>query len=94
MECVFEWDVLIEKLFLLVYNDEQLYLVVEIVVDIYKDICFILDYMVVLGVVGILFMNQLIYVGYMKNILYWIWDNWNWDKIWGWDYLMIVMNVV
>ena len=29
-------------------------------------------------------MNQLIHAGYMKNTLHWIWDNWNWDKTWGW----------
>ena len=28
----------------------------------------------------------------MKNTLHWIWDHWNWDKTWGWDYPMIAMN--
>jgi hypothetical protein len=28
----------------------------------------------------------------MRNTLYWVWDNWNWDKTWGWDYPMTAMN--
>ena len=84
MERVPEWDVLIEKLSPLAYNDEQLYLAAETAVDTYKDIRFTSDHMAVLGAVGILPMNQLIHAGYMKNTLHWIWDNWNWDKTWGW----------
>lgn len=38
MERVPEWDVLIEKLSPLAYNDEQLYLAAETAVDTYKDI--------------------------------------------------------
>ena len=87
-----EWDVLIEKLSPLAYNDEQLYLAAETAVDTYKDIRFTSDHMAVLGAVGILPMNQLIHAGYMKNTLHWIWDNWNWDKTWGWDYPMTAMN--
>ena len=75
-----EWDVLIEKLSPLAYNDEQLYLAAETAVDTYKDIRFTSDHMAVLGAVGILPMNQLIHAGYMKNTLHWIWDNWNWAK--------------
>lgn len=60
--------------------------------DTYKDIRFTSDHMAVLGAVGILPMNQLIHAGYMKNTLHWIWDNWNWDKTWGWDYPMTAMN--
>ncbi len=92
MERVPEWDVLIEKLSPLAYNDEQLYLAAETAVDTYKDIRFTSDHMAVLGAVGILPMNQLIHAGYMKNTLHWIWDNWNWDKTWGWDYPMTAMN--
>ena len=28
----------------------------------------------------------------MSNTLGWIWDNWNWDKTWGWDYPMVAMT--
>lgn len=45
MERVPEWDVLIEKLSPLAYNDEQLYLAAETAVDTYKDIRFTSDHM-------------------------------------------------
>ena len=28
----------------------------------------------------------------MKHTQEWIWDNWNWDETWGWDYPMVAMN--
>ena len=28
----------------------------------------------------------------MKNTLNWVWDNWNWNKTWGWDYPMTAMD--
>ena len=49
MERVPEWDVLIEKLSPLAYNDEQLYLAAETAVDTYKDIRFTSDHMAVLA---------------------------------------------
>ena len=48
--------------------------------------------MAVLGAVGILPMNKLVNPEYMKNTLNWVWDNWNWNKTWGWDYPMTAMD--
>ncbi len=87
-----QWDELIDKLSPLAYNEDHLYLAAETAVDTYKDIRFTSDHMAVLGSVGILPMNKLIREDYMKNTLHWIWDNWNWDKTWGWDYPMTAMN--
>lgn len=87
-----EWDDLIKKLSPLAYNEDQLYLAAETALDTYKDIRFTSDHMAVLGSVGILPMNNLINPQYMKNTLNWIWDNWNWNKTWGWDYPMTAMN--
>ena len=87
-----EWDELIDKLSPLAYNDDQLYLASEDAKDTYIDIRFTSDHMAVLGSVGILPMNRLIRADYMRNTLGWIWDNWNWDKTWGWDYPMTAMN--
>ena len=28
----------------------------------------------------------------MKHTLAWIWENWNWDHTWGWDFPMVAMN--
>lgn len=87
-----EWDKLIEKLSPLAYNDDQLYLASEDAVDTYKDIRFTSDHMSVLGALGILPMNHLIRTDYMKNTLDWVWNHWNWEKTWGWDYPMTAMN--
>jgi hypothetical protein len=87
-----EWDDLINKLSPLAYNDDHLYLAAESAPDTYKDIRFTSDHMAVLGAIGILPKNELINEEYMKNTLNWIWDNWNWDKTWGWDYPMTAMN--
>ena len=87
-----EWDDLINKLSPLAYNDDHLYLAAESAPDTYKDIRFTSDHMAVLGAFGILPKNELIDEEYMKNTLNWIWDNWNWDKTWGWDYPMTAMN--
>ena len=92
MNRVPEWDDLIQKLSPLAYNEDHLYLAAETAVDTYKDIRFTSDHMAVLGAVGILPMNRLIKPEYMKNTLNWIWDNWNWNKTWGWDYPMTAMN--
>lgn len=87
-----QWDEMIDKLSPLAYNGDQLYLAAETAVNTYKDIRFTSDHMAVLGAVGILPMNELIREDYMKNTLHWIWDNWNWDRTWGWDYPMTAMN--
>lgn len=69
------------------------YLAAETAVDTYKDIRLPQITLARSGAVDILPMNpQLIHAGYMKNTLHWIWDNWNWDKTWGWDCPMTAMN--
>ncbi len=87
-----QWDELLAKLSPLAYNADSLYLAAETATDTYKDIRFTSDHMAVLGSVGILPMNKLIRADYMRNTLHWIWDNWNWNKTWGWDYPMTAMN--
>lgn len=87
-----QWDELLAKLSPLAYNEDSLYLAAETATDTYKDIRFTSDHMAVLGSVGILPMNDLIRPDYMRNTLDWIWDNWNWNKTWGWDYPMTAMN--
>jgi hypothetical protein len=60
-------------------------------VDTYRDIRFTSDHMAVLGALGILPMNNLIDKQKMQRTLNWVWDNWNWNKTWGWDYPMTAM---
>lgn len=92
MKRVPEWDTLIAKLSPLAYNEDKLYLAAETATDTYKDIRFTSDHMAVLGAVGILPLSNQTNVEYMKNTLHWVWDNWNWNKTWGWDYPMTAMN--
>ena len=87
-----EWDNLINKLSPLAFNEDHLYLAAETATDTYSDIRFTSDHMAVLGALGMLPANKLIRQEYMKNTLNWIWDNWNWNKTWGWDYPMTAMN--
>lgn len=87
-----QWDSIIAKLSPLAHNKDSLYLAAESAVDTYKDIRFTSDHMAVLGALGILPASRLVNDVYMRNTLYWIWDNWNWNKTWGWDYPMTAMN--
>lgn len=86
------WTNLIDKLSPLAYNSDSLYLAAENAVDTYTNIRFFSDHMAVLGAMGILPHNRLISPTYMKKTLNWVWDNWNWNKTWGWDYPMTAMN--
>ena len=49
------------------------------------------DHPAVLGALGMLPDNPLTDKTVMRNTLNWIWDNWNWDKTWGWDYPLAAM---
>lgn len=71
---------------------DGLYLAAETAPETYSDVRFTSDHMAVLGACGILPHCDLFEDSIMKNTLAWIWDNWNWDKTWGWDYPMTAMN--
>ena len=86
-----DWDRLIEKLSPLAHDDENRYLAAESAPQTYSDIRFISDHPAVLGAVGILPESRLVDNDIMRNTLHWIWDNWNWNKTWGWDYPMTAM---
>ncbi len=86
-----EWDKIIGQLSTLAADEEGRYLAAESAVDTYRDIRFTSDHMAVLGALGILPMNNLIDKQKMQRTLNWVWDNWNWNKTWGWDYPMTAM---
>ena len=88
-----EWDTIIEKLSPLAAK-EGLYLAAETAEETYSDIRFTSDHMAVLGAVGILPASPLVEEELMHRTFDWIYDNWNWDKTWGWDYPMTAMNAV
>ena len=85
------WDELIDKLSPLASRD-GLYLASEDATDTYKDIRFTSDHPAVLGAFGMMPECKLVRRETMQHTLDWIWDNWNWDKTWGWDYPMTAMS--
>ena len=87
-----QWDELIDKLSPLAYNSDGLYLASEDATDTYRDIRFTSDHPAVLGALGMLPECKMLRRDYMQHTLNWIWDNWNWDKTWGWDYPMTAMS--
>lgn len=86
------WDEITEQLSELAFNSNGLYLASEDADDTYTDIRFTSDHPAVLGAYGMMPMSKLFREDYMQNTLDWIWDNWNWDQTWGWDYPMTAMN--
>ncbi len=86
-----QWDLVIKNLSPLAYNEDSLYLAAESAPQTYKDIRFYSDHPAVLGAVGILPQNKLVNDDIMRKTLDWVWNNWNWDKTWGWDFPMVAM---
>ncbi len=88
-----KWDEIIANLSPLAAQD-SLYLAAETAPETYSDIRLTSDHMAVLAAVGILPNNSLIKEDIMDNTFDWVYDNWNWDKTWGWDYPTTAMNAV
>lgn len=86
-----EWDIVINNLSPLAYNEDSLYLAAETAPQTYRDIRFTSDHPAVLGAVGMLPQNKLVNDDIMRKTLDWVWDKWNWDKTWGWDFPMVAM---
>lgn len=86
-----EWEVVIDKLSPLAYNENKLYLAAETATDTYVDVRYSSDHMAVLGALGVLPESKLVRKDIMTNTFNWIWENWNWGKTWGWDYPMTAM---
>lgn len=80
-----KWDEIAASLSKLAAKD-SLYLAAETAPQTYEDIRFTSDHMAVLGALGILPESSLFEFDTMNNTFDWIYDNWNWDKTWGWDY--------
>lgn len=87
-----EWDNQLEKMSSLAYNADSLYLASEDAIDTYMDVRFTSDHMAVLGAWGMLPANRLMDEKIMRNTLNWVYNHWNWDRTWGWDYPLTAMN--
>ena len=86
------WQRMVGKLSKLAANKDGLYLAAESAKDTYTDIRFTSDHPALLGAYGIMPATPQVDARIMRNTLLWIWDNWNWNKTWGWDYPMVAMT--
>ncbi len=89
-----EWDTMLHKLSPLAANKQGLYLAAENAVDTYRDIRYTSDHMACLMACGMLPMSPLVKPSYMRKTFDWVYDNWNWEKTWGWDFPTTAMNAV
>lgn len=72
---------------------DSLYLAAETAADSYTNIRMFSDHMAVLGAAGMLpFVPRMMNRNIMRHTLEWVWNHWNWDKTWGWDYPLTAMN--
>ncbi len=89
---VAEWDTLLAKLSPLAKDAEgKLYLASEDAIDSYTNIRFISDHPAVTGALGMYPASRLLDKEIMNNTIDKIFEVWNWDETWGWDYPMIAM---
>jgi hypothetical protein len=85
-----KWDDIIARISPIASKD-GLYLAAESAPQTYREKRFISDHPIVLGSIGILPHSPLVDTGIMRNTLEWIWDKWNWDHTWGWDFPLVAM---
>lgn len=89
---VAEWDTLLAKLSPLAKDAEgKLYLASEDATDSYTNTRFISDHPAVTGALGMYPESRLLDKETMNNTIDKIFEVWNWDETWGWDYPMIAM---
>ncbi len=88
-----KWDEIVAKLSHLASKD-GLYLAAESEPDTYEDIRMYSDHMAVLAALGVLPQTPQMEPELMKNTFDWVYDNWNWDETWGWDFPTTCMNAV
>ncbi|MGG9963110.1 hypothetical protein [Ferruginibacter sp. SUN106] len=86
-----KWDDVISNLSPLPIQGDK-YLFTESATDSYTNPEFKTDHPSVLGALGMAPETPMIDKKIMQNTFNWIWDNWNWDKTWGWDFPMTAMT--
>lgn len=85
------WDEVIAKMSPLASKD-SLYLAAETEPDTYSKVRMFSDHPAVMGAVGVLpYNSSQIDLAKMKKTEEWIWQNWQWNTSWGWDYPMMAM---
>ncbi|HYM93889.1 MAG TPA: hypothetical protein VET23_07110 [Chitinophagaceae bacterium] len=86
-----KWDEVLNKLSPLpVQNDK--YLFTENATDSYTNPEYKTDHPSVLGALGMMPQTNMVDTFVMHNTFNWIWNNWTWEKTWGWDFSMVAMT--
>jgi hypothetical protein len=86
-----KWDEVLAKLSPLPVQDNK-YLFTESATNSYTNPEFKTDHPSVFGALGMLPQTPMLDEGIMRNTFNWIWNNWNWQKTWGWDFQMTAMT--
>ena len=86
-----KWDDIINKLSPLPVQDDK-YLFTESATDSYTNPEFKTDHPSVFGALGMAPETPMVDKKIMRNTFNWIWDNWSWNKTWGWDFPMTAMT--
>lgn len=87
-----QWQAVVDKLSRLAFNADSLYLAAESATNTYADRKLTSDHPAVLGACGMMPQNRLVDAKIMAKTLDWIWQHWNWDETWGWDFPMMAMT--
>ncbi len=85
-----EWDAVIEALSPLAQKD-GLYLAAESAPDSYSNPRYMSDHPMVIGTWGMLPASPMVDSAVMRRTFDYVWENWNWDQTWGWDFPMTAM---
>lgn len=86
-----EWDDVLNKLSPLPIQNNK-YLFTESATDSYTNPEYRTDHPSVLGALGMMPQTDLVDTAIMYNTFNWIWNNWSWNKTWGWDFPMTAMT--
>jgi protein-glucosylgalactosylhydroxylysine glucosidase len=86
-----EWQKVIDKLSRLA-EANGLYLAAESAPDSYTTREYMTDHPAVLGAYGMLPGSGLVNPEIMKNTFNTIWEKWNWEETWGWDFPFTAMT--
>ncbi|HDR67637.1 MAG TPA: hypothetical protein ENN61_01155 [Bacteroidaceae bacterium] len=90
MELDQEWDKVLNGLSPLAHKD-GLYLAAESATDSYTNQRYLGDHPMVLGAYGMIPDCQMVDAVIMKRTFDRVWELWNWDETWGWDFPMTAM---
>lgn len=86
-----DWQLVLDRLAPLPIAD-GMYLPHQNRPDAYQFPQFMKDHPIVLGFLGFLTQTEKVNPEIMRKTFKQIWNNWNWDHTWGWDYPLVAMT--